>query len=642
MTESGSNYLRILREVWGFGSFRPLQEDIIISVGDKKLDTLGLLPTGGGKSILFQVPALANEGLCLVVTPLISLMKDQTDNLRSRQIKAVAVYSGLTAHEIDVALNNCVHGYYKFLYVSPERLSTSLFLARLPDMKISMLVVDEAHCISQWGYDFRPSYLRIADIRRYLPQTPILALTATATPEVVGDIQQKLHFRAPNVFRSSFARPNVSIIVRQTEDKAGKLIKIAQWARGTGIVYARSRKRVKEVATRLREAGLSADYYHAGLTTEAKEARQEAWKSGRCRIMVATNAFGMGIDKADVRFVAHIDLPESPEAYFQEIGRAGRDGKESWAVLLFNKADVQRLEKSIETRFPPRETIIKVYQSLADYYQIPIGGGKETSHDFSPGDFAKRFQIDIATTFSALKILQSGGYIEFSEEMNAPSRIMFLVGRDDLYKFQVANEQFDAFIKLLLRSYTGLFSEYAKIDELHLAQKAATKPETIFQYLITLSRNKIIHYIPRKSNPVIFFPEERIENRSVLISRENYEMQLERYKKRVDAMIAYATGNNQCRSRFLLNYFGEKNTAACKKCDVCRKKNELGISEHLFNEVVSGILQRVSEAPQHMEQLVRQTNTSETKTIEIVRWMLEQDMIAYNAQHLVVPGKKKD
>ncbi len=490
----------ILSEFWGFSEFRPLQEEIIVSVMEGK-DTLALMPTGGGKSLTFQVPALSMPGICVVVTPLIALMKDQVDQLLGRKIKAAAIHSGMSRNEIAITLDNCVFGDFKFLYVSPERLRTDLFRARIRDMNVNLIAVDEAHCISQWGYDFRPSYLEIKKIREVLEGVPILALTATATPEVSTDIQKQLGFGRENLLSKSFNRENLAYVVRRTENKMRELIQIVGNIQGSGIIYTRSRKKCREIAQVLAEKGFPAGYYHAGMKQDERERQQQEWISSRTRLMVATNAFGMGIDKPDVRFVMHVDLPDNPEAYFQEAGRAGRDGQKSWAILLFSEADVKRAEQRMEVNFPGIPKIREIYSALGNFLQVPLGSGKGQQYDFEFGDFLHQYKLNSLLANSSLNILAREGYIALTDAFNNPSRIMFRTGRDELYGFQVKNKDFDVFIKLLLRSYSGLFSSYVRIDESLLARRSGLPPRKVYDYLKTLASRQIIYYIPRKNIP---------------------------------------------------------------------------------------------------------------------------------------------
>lgn len=624
-----SKYTDILKKYWGYESFRPLQEEIIESV-DNGNDTLALLPTGGGKSITFQVPALIKKGICIVITPLIALMKDQVENLKQKSIKAVAIYSGMTKHEIDIAYDNCINGDVKFLYISPERLGTDTFRARLKELNVNLLAVDESHCISQWGYDFRPSYLRIAEIREFIPKVPVLAVTATATPLVVDDIQDKLKFRKENVKKKSFERKNLSYIVRKVDDKYGYLLKIAQKTAGTGVVYVRNRKKTKEIATFLRENNITADYYHAGLDNKLRDEKQNAWKKGTCRIMVSTNAFGMGIDKADVRFVAHLDIPDSLEAYFQEAGRAGRDQKRAYAVLLFNDTDIKNLEKRVKNTFPEIDVIKNIYNALGNFFQIPVGGAKGKSFDFKLFEFCKRYNQQAVIVFNSLKILQNEGYIEFNEDLFVPSRIHFIVSRDDLYKFQVANSKFDTFVKMLLRIYTGLFTDYVIIDEEYLANRASTKPEIIRQYLIKLAKANIINYLPKKKNQFIVYTEERLDIKSLRLSTEKYREQKKRYINRVNAVINYTVAKDDCRSKMLLEYFGQNKAPLCGECDYCRKDSENSLSENQFRIIEKAIMQRIaSPINQHevIDELEKSLKFNSSKIIYVLRWMIDNQKI---------------
>ena len=571
------SYLEILKQHWGYDNFRGIQEEIIQSIGQGK-DTLGLMPTGGGKSITFQVPALAKEGLCIVITPLIALMKDQVRNLKERGIKAVAVYSGMTREEILVALENCIFGDYKFLYVSPERLDTEIFQTKLRRMNICMITVDEAHCISQWGYDFRPAYLKIAEIRQMLPEVPILALTATATPEVVNDIRLKLGFReGGQTFRMSFERKNLAYIVRHTEDKQKELIHILQKIQASAIVYTRNRKRTREITELLTANNISATFYHAGLSNEAKDQRQKSWLPGESRVMVATNAFGMGIDKPDVRIVIHIDMPDSPEAYFQEAGRAGRDGQKAYAVLLYAKSDKVNLNKRISDTFPDKEYIRKVYEDINFFFQMAMGDGAGCTFAFNIDEFCRNFKHFPVQADSALKILTRAGYLDYTDEQDNASRLIFTLRRDELYKLQEYEADIEKLIHVILRSYTGLFTDYAFINEESLSIRTGLSRQRVYEILVMLTQRRILHYIPRKKTPYIIYSQKRIEKERLIISPEIYEKRKESYASRIKAMIDYATAEEKCRSRMLLHYFGEKNEHNCGQCDVCLKKHESGI-----------------------------------------------------------------
>jgi ATP-dependent DNA helicase RecQ len=619
-------YRQILKQYWGYDSFRPLQEDIVKSVAAGN-DCLGLMPTGGGKSITFQVPALSKPGICIVVTPLIALMKDQVDNLRKRGIRAMAIYSGMFRDEIDLAFENCINGDYKFLYVSPERLGTELFLARLKRMSVNLIAVDEAHCISQWGYDFRPSYLKISDLRTYLPAVPVLALTATAIPIVAEDIMDQLRFRSRNVFRMSFERKNLRYHVRETEDKQGALLKFVSYLKGSGIVYVRNRKKTRELSEYLTRNKLSADYYHAGLKHEIRTQKQKEWTAGKTRVILATNAFGMGIDKPDVRFVIHYDLPDSLEAYFQEAGRAGRDFRNSFAILLWNQADKINMKRRVESQFPGIEIIKKTYHALGNFLRIPYHEGKGSMYDFNLGLFARHYRFNIMQTFHGLKTLQSEGYIEFIDELDQQSKVHILVSRDVLYKFQIANAQFDPFIKLLLRTYAGLFSGFVAVDERHLAQLASVDAKAISEYLNKLNNLKVLRYIPRKNNPVIVFSTERMDEKSLFINQRAYSLKKERYIERLQGVFDYAARQAGCRSRMLLTYFGEKDPPACGTCDLCTRKNDLDITQYEFDKMVERIQEAVSREKILLNQLTEHGEGNEAKTLRVIRWLLDHNML---------------
>lgn len=628
-------YRQVLIKYWGFTSFKPLQEDIIRSVADGK-DTLALMPTGGGKSITFQVPALVKEGICLVITPLIALMKDQVNRLKSHEIRALAIHSGMSSEEIDITLENCIYGDYKFLYVSPERIATRIFQTRISRMNLNLVAIDEAHCISQWGYDFRPSYLKISVLRELISdKVPFLALTASATPQVTEDIMTRLEFRERNVLKTSFERKNISYLVRKVEDKAGYLVKTLHKVSGSGIVYVRSRKRCKEIAELLVSKGISADFFHAGLPVELRDKKQASWTKGETRVIVSTNAFGMGIDKADVRFVIHWEMPDSIEEYFQESGRAGRDNKPAFAVLLYSLSDKSRLEDSLRRKFPPIEKIKDVYEALCNFLQVPQGAGKDNVFDFSMADFVSKYRLPVIETFNCLTFLQREGYIEFTEEINNPSRVHFIVGRDDLYKFQVANESFDSFIKLLLRSYTGMFTEFVAVNEEALAKKSALTRDNIYRYLVKLSSLNIINYIPGKKTALVIFTEERLERKALKISPENYLQVKERYIIRLNKMIDYADYNTKCRSVTLLDYFGEESDR-CGTCDVCRERNELDLSKYEFDLILDEIKDLLAENKLDAQELVGQVNHPEEKVINVLRWLLDHNKLVMDEQHLLI------
>jgi ATP-dependent DNA helicase RecQ len=626
------SYRQILTKYWGYSAFKPLQEEIIRSVAEGK-DTLGLMPTGGGKSITFQVPALAQDGICLVITPLIALMKDQVNRLNNLEIKSIAIHSAMTHEEIDISLENAIYGDYKFLYVSPERIATRIFQAKVSKLNLSLVAIDEAHCISQWGYDFRPSYLKIALIRDHISEkVPFLALTASATPQVIDDIMKKLAFREKNVLRTSFDRKNISYLVRKVEDKGTYLIKTLGKAKGSGIVYVRSRKRCKEVAELLVANGISADFYHAGLPNELRDKKQTSWTIGETRVIVATNAFGMGIDKAEVRFVIHWDIPDSIENYFQESGRAGRDNKPSFAVLLYSPSDKTRLTDTTRKKFPPVEKIKDTYEALCNFLQIPLGSGKDNVFDFNMWDFVSKYRLPVIESYNSLQFLQREGYLEFTEEINNPSRVHFIVSRDDLYKFQVANESFDGFIKLLLRSYTGMFSEFVPINEEALSKKSAATRDTIYQYLVKLSSLNIIRYIPGKKTALVIFTEERLERKALFISPDNYLHVKEKYEIRLNKIIEYADSETHCRSVYLLDYFGEESDR-CGICDVCRERNELDLSKYEFDQILEEIKSILGEKSPDAEELVKMIDQPEDKVIKVIRWLLDHNKLFQDSDH---------
>ncbi|MDC2159788.1 RecQ family ATP-dependent DNA helicase [Bacteroides thetaiotaomicron] len=619
-----NKYQEILKQYWGYDSFRDLQEEIITSIGEGK-DTLGLMPTGGGKSITFQVPALAQEGICIVITPLIALMKDQVQNLRKREIKALAIYSGMTRQEILTALENCIFGNYKFLYISPERLDTEIFRTKLRSMKVSMITVDESHCISQWGYDFRPAYLKIAEIRELLPEVPVLALTATATLEVVTDIQARLKFREGNVFRMSFERKNLAYIVRKTDNKTKELLYILQRISGSAIIYVRNRRRTKEITELLMNEGITADFYHAGLDNAVKDLRQKRWQSGEVRVMVATNAFGMGIDKPDVRIVLHLDLPDSPEAYFQEAGRAGRDGEKAYAVILYSKSDKTTLHKRVVDTFPDKEYILNVYEHLQYYYQMAMGDGFQCIREFNLEEFCRKFKYFPVPVDSALKILTQAGYLEYTDEQDNSSRILFTIRRDELYKLREMGKEAEALIQSILRSYTGVFTDYAYISEESLAVRTGLTRQQIYNILVTLTKRRIVDYIPRKKTPYIIYTRERLELRFLHIPPSVYEERKARYEARIKAMEEYVTTENICRSRMLLRYFGEKNEHNCGQCDVCLSKRATdNLSEESYEEVKRQILDLLSHSPLTPAETADQIKAEKEDIGQVIRYLLDE------------------
>ena len=558
----------ILQKYWRYPDFRGIQRNIIESIASGR-DTLGLMPTGGGKSITFQVPALAQEGVCIVITPLIALMKDQVQHLREHGILADAIYADKSRSEILQTLDNAIFGGVKILYVSPERLASEMFQTKLRHIHVSFITVDEAHCISQWGYDFRPSYLQIASIREMKPGIPILALTATATPEVVDDIQERLHFKEKNVFKMSFERKNLAYVVREAEDKQGEMIHILQSVGGSAIIYARSRKRTKEMAQLLSQQGITATFYHAGLDPDVKDQRQKAWQKDEVRVMCATNAFGMGIDKPDVRVVIHIDCPDSLEAYFQEAGRAGRDGQKSYAVLLYNKHDELKLCKRVDDTFPPKELIQDIYEHLAYFYQIGVGSGQGKTFEFDIEKFCVTYKYFPTKVDAALRILERSGYLHYEDNPDGKARVMFLLGRNDLYQLDQLAPSQDAVVTALLRSYGSLFVDLTYIDETLIARQAELTIQQVYFALKSLAARHIIQFIPRRKIPFISYTRDRVDGDKVVIPKEVWESRREQYEKRIKSMIRYAKNDEVCRSRQLLAYFGEENDRDCKQCDVC-------------------------------------------------------------------------
>ena len=610
----------VLREHWGFETFRPMQEQIIRSVMDGH-DTLALMPTGGGKSLTYQVPAMASDGVCIVVTPLIALMKDQVDNLRKRGISAVAVHSGLTPRQIDIALDNCVYGDIKFLYIAPERLVTEVFRLRVQKMKVSLLAVDEAHCISQWGYDFRPSYLRIAEIRELIPDTPILALTASATKVVEQDIVDKLSLADPAILRSSFARDNLSYSVRAVDDKNEQLLRIIGNVPGTGIVYVRTREGAEKIASWLRDQGESADYYHGGLPNAERSLRQEDWTQGRTRIMVATNAFGMGIDKADVRFVVHYTMCDSLESYYQEAGRAGRDGKRSYAVLLTSPDDEQRVTKRFDGEFPPLAEIKSIYEKICNYVQVAIGDGLQSSFIFNIHDFASREHIFTGKIISALKILEQNGYLTFTEEMENPARIMFCVSRDDLYKIRVERNDLDHFLRTILRMYNGVFSEFRAIDECEIATVSGYRLERVKELLKRLWQMRIIRYVPSNRSPMLYFNEERLPTDDLYIAPETYRLRKEMMHERFSKMLGYASNTEQCRSRILSEYFGD---TEAKDCDICLARRKQAKSG---KELQTRIIEKLTSTPLTVRELVAEFRCDPQLLLDTLKAMHENGTV---------------
>ena len=629
----------ILEKYWGYSAFRPLQEDIINSVLNGN-DTLGLMPTGGGKSITFQVPALMRDGLALVVTPIISLMKDQVDNLIAHHVKATYLHAGLSYTEQRKTIEKCLYGKYKFLYVSPERLASSSFLNHLRHMPVSMIVVDEAHCISQWGYDFRPSFLNIYSIREYFPDVPVLALTATATGQVVTDIVEKLKFKKGyKVFKKSFARNNLSYVVRYSDDKMTQLIHILNSVSGSAIVYVRSRKRCKQISDELVRNGIVADYYHAGLIVEDKENKQNKWKSDEIRVIVATNAFGMGIDKPDVRLVIHFDLPNSLEEYYQEAGRAGRDGKNSWAVVLTTHSDQGVLRRHVTDAFPEKEFIKKVYERVGNFLEVAVGEGFEKLYDFNFNLFCQTFKLPILPTHNALQLLTRAGYIEFIEEIETQSRIMILANKNELYDIASENPNVDRVLQALLRTYTGLFSDYVFINEAVISYRYSISENDIYEALIELNRLHILHYVPRKRTPYVLYTTSREETRYLQFPKAVYEDMRARMEQRVNAVINYAFTDSACREKLLLAYF-EEESDDCGRCDVCiERKKKLN---HTQQDVIDGVLYVTQVKPRKMKDLIATLSFPQDEVINVVALLVDEGLLIHqndDTYHNPVPLK---
>lgn len=633
------NIYEILKTHWGYDSFRSMQEDIINSVLSGN-DTLALMPTGGGKSVCFQVPALAMEGMCLVISPLIALMNDQVDNLQKKDISAATITSGMNRYEIEIVLNKCIHNKVKILYVSPERLKNKMFVEHLKQMKISIIAVDEAHCISQWGYDFRPPYLEIANIRKYHPYAPIIALTATATTNVIGDIKEKLLFRKGNkVFRKSFYRNNLSYMVLAEEDKYGRMLRIIKKIGGCGIIYVRNRRRTLEIAEYLESQGLLATHYHAGLSAKDRERHQKRWQDDKVNIMVATNAFGMGIDKSNVRYVIHWDIPESVEAYFQEAGRAGRDGKQSYAVLMYNNKDINMLKDNFENSYPPLSYIQNVYKAVCNYYRIPIGAGNELAFDFNVTQICETYKFNILPFMSAIKFLEREGLISIPDTDEMISKICILTTKQDLYNFQVSHKDYDNFLKTLLRMYGGLFSDFVPINETFIAKTLHYKTSEIETMLSDLEKLKILSYKKKSDKPQIIFTSERIDTSYLYFGNSNYKYLKDNAIYRMNAMLEYITSNQQCRSKILLGYFDEKdNVALCNKCDVCisqkkKKKEERGVKQRL--------LSLLATSPMTIRQIVEaMPDIPEDEIVSTIRTMIDFGKIEMNYDmQIFIPNK---
>ena len=618
-------YNEILKHYWGYDDFRGIQREIIESIGAGR-DTLGLMPTGGGKSIAFQVPALAKEGLCIVVTPLIALMKDQVANLRSRGIKATAIYSGMRSSDIVKALENCIFGDYKFLYVSPERLSSELFLKKIQRVKVSMVTVDEAHCISQWGHDFRPAYREVRQLREIFPSVPVLALTATATPEVVKDIQQQLGFAQENCFSMSFARKNLVYVVRHTENKPQELLHILDRIGGSAIVYTLNRKKTKEVCDILLANGVTAEYYHAGLSPESKDAKEEAWKSGRARVMVSTNAFGMGIDKPDVRLVVHIDLPSSIEAYFQEAGRAGRDGNDAYAVTLFSRVDRQVVARRLADNYPSQEFIREIYDEICYYYSMALGDGLNCTYEFSLGDFCKDYHRPTLQTDSALKILTRMGYLEYVEEMEYASRVRFIVGKDALYRFRGLPPDYELLINALLRNYSGLFTDYVFIDERYLSRVTKLSRHRMYEIFVSLVSRGLVQYAPSKKCPIITFTRHRVLGSELRFAREVYDERKAIFGERLKSVINYAVSDDKCRSRLLLEYFGERGSDDCRRCDVCVQRRAAGKPPRMPGKE-EAVMQLLSDGKPHSLDELAALGLTDNERKALLRALCDEEKI---------------
>ena len=629
----------ILKQVWGFDAFRPLQEDIIREVLAGH-DVLALMPTGGGKSICFQVPALCKPGVCIVVSPLIALMKDQVQNLRKRGINAVAIFSGMTRKEIDIAFDNCVHGDVKLLYVSPERLKTEMAQIRISQMKVNLIAVDEAHCISQWGYDFRPAYLEIAALREILPDVPVLALTATATPDVVEDIQKRLNFKSSNVLQKSFSRPNLAYVVLEEDDKMAKLENILRKVGGSAVVYARTRRLTVEVARYLKLKGISADYYHAGLSAEVRSQKQDAWIKGASRVIVATNAFGMGIDKPDVRSVVHLHLPDSLESYFQEAGRAGRDGKKAYAVLLVNNEDKVALRKNLELNFPDFKEIRKVYAALGSYFQLAVGSGEGVSFDFEIGEFCKNFQLNPLLAHACLKVLEQEGWLYLSDSFYMPSTFRVSVSREQLYDFQLKNPALDPFIKTLLRTSSGAFGQFAKLNEKHIATYLKTTVDKVQKVLFHLHKLRLIEYRPVKEKPQLTFLQPRVSADSLRIDHEKYAFRKERYKFRIEAAIKYIE-EKVCRSIQLLGYFGEQ-SGPCGVCDVCLENAKAGYSAEDYQRYTRKILALLEKEPLTEKELLESfASNRKDKVIKTLEYLLDEGKVLKKDGKVVANSEKQ-
>jgi ATP-dependent DNA helicase RecQ len=619
----------ILKQYWGYDSFRSKQEEAIHSVLDAK-DTLTLLPTGGGKSICFQVPALMMEGICIVISPLIALMNDQVTALKAKNIRALAITSGMSFSEVDIALDNCIHGNYKFLYLSPERLESEMVQQRLKKMNINLLAVDEAHCISEWGYNFRPSYLRIAEIRE-ITNAPIIALTATATPLVTKDIQEKLKFTDDNIISTSFFREELSYVVLKQDDKDSKLIQILNRVKGTSIVYCRTRKETKRVHQLLSEYGISSHFYHAGLDVLDRASKQKQWQLNHVRVMAATNAFGMGIDKADVRLVIHNHLPFSLEAYFQEAGRAGRDRKLAYSILLYNDLDIHNLNKQISDHYPEIDVVRNVYQQMANFFGIAIGDGKHQEFQFHINEFCERYNLNQLQTYNVLKILEKEDYIKLSEAIHQPSRVYIKVSHTELYQFQIANKQYDLLLKILLRSYGSLFDNFTKIQENIIAKRTQLTTQEVKDFLFKLEKMDILDYIPQNSNPKLLLLKTRVDSKHISLSKETIETRKANEEAKAASVIQYASNQYQCRSSVLQKYFGEENKERCNKCDVCLERNKLKINDQEFDDIMKAIEKLISQKPMYIDDIIMSiVEFREDKMVNVLQFLSDNGQIAFN------------
>ena len=626
----------VLIKHWGYTHFRPLQEDIILSVMQRK-DVLALMPTGGGKSLCFQVPAMLMEGVCIVVTPLIALMKDQVEKLKSKNIKAEAIFSGLSRFQIELSYNHCVHQKIKFLYVSPERLLTDEFIEMIKQTRISLIVVDEAHCISQWGYDFRPPYLQIAAIREYLTGVSVLALTATATVEVAQDIRKNLQFKNEVVYQAGFERNNLAYRVLHEENKFDRLLKLIQEFPGTSLIYVRNRRKTMETASFLRKNQISADFYHAGLDNKTRDIKQWQWTTGKIKVMVATNAFGMGIDKADVRLVIHLDIPDSPEAYFQETGRAGRDEKPAFAYLLWDDTDVEQSENNFQLSFPEISFIKSVYKALGNYFQIPVGAGRDIPFDFDLNAFSQNFNLNHLLVYNALNILEKEGFVRITDAEKSSSQLMICMQQNDLYRFQVENPYYDKFVKLLLRTYGGLFTWYVVIYEAQLAKYTNIPEKIIVEMLKKLDLMRVVSYLPAKEKPQFVFTQNRIDEKNISFSPETYAIRKQKAHERMLAMMQFVTTENKCRSRFLLTWFGQLHSLRCGLCDVCLQRNKLEISNVEFDAVMEVIKAHLIEMPQNKDELISNFETKdEPKALSVLQWLIENGKVKENEANLCV------